>query len=143
VCRELHIKPGSSTYSLSVDQLMNYPSGEIKQIIVDKQIKANYDSDSLVIAEEDNPNNFGFLKFMVTDILGVGQRLYVPSFDITKYDINGSPIPVIIDQKKVKDKLSKMTSDNSNYWWIVIMLILFVVICIPIGLYVYATTLDN
>lgn len=135
-CRNLHIKPSESTYSLSIDQLMNYPSGEIKQIIVDKEIKANYDSSSLVVAEEDNPNNFGFLKFLKTDVLGVGERLYVPSFDITKYDLDGTPKKIVINTKKVSDRLYKMTSSNASYWWIILIIIMIFAILTPITLYI-------
>jgi hypothetical protein len=138
-CRQLHIKPSESTYTLSIDQLMNYPSGEIKQIIIDKQIKANYDSNSLVVAEGSGP--IGFLNYLKTDILGVGQRLFVPSFDLTKYDLDGNPKPVIIDTDKVKKRLSDITSSNAGMWWLVIFVILLIAIIIPVMLYAYAVNL--
>jgi diacylglycerol kinase len=80
---------------------------------------------------------------MLTDILGVGQRLYAPLFDTTKYDLNGIPEVIKINEKKMKEKLSMITSDTSTYWWVAIILILIVVIIIPICLYAYASTMNK
>lgn len=140
-CRNLHIKPSNTFYTISIDQLMNFPRGEVKTIIVDKDIKSGYAGNSLVISEPKDEN--WFLNYLYTDILGVGERIFAPKFDITKYDLTGKPEPPVVDVNKMKKKLDKLTDDNSaNLWWFILIVILVIACIIPMCLYIYVNTVD-
>ena len=136
-CRRLHIKPTDANYTLSIDQIMNFPRGEVKNIIVDKDIKSGYASNSIVVAE--NGKSTWFLNYLYTDVLGVGERVYLPPFDITKYDLEGKTI-AIVDKEQMKKRLDKLTNDSSaNIWWFILIIILIIVCVMPMCLYIYAS----
>jgi hypothetical protein len=63
----------------------------------------------------------------------MGERIYTPKFDITTYDFNKKIGPTTVDEKKVSEKLIKMTNDKNSYiWWFVLIIVLIVILSIPL-----------
>lgn len=130
ICTNLKVKPTDTTYTLSADQLFDYPRGSVEKIVVSNDIKPSRGNNVLIMTEDNEPGIGKTLKFLYQDAIGMGERLYFPRFDITKYDLDGQPI-VIIDPKKVSDKLSKM-SESPPTWWITLFIILVLVCLLPV-----------
>lgn len=132
-CRNLHIKPAETTYTLSVDQMMNNTLGDIDNVVVADNIRSQSEAYTLVV-NEDPESQFGkFLNFGYINAAGFTERIYAPKFDITVYDIAGAKV-VKVNKEKINAKLKKVTNDDSSKMWILIILLIIVAVVIILPL---------
>lgn len=123
VIRELYIKPTNKTYSLSIAQLENFPSGEVKEIIVDNDIDDDDVKPNTLVVAEKTKDDLPFLSYLVN-----GQRFFTAGFDTTDYDLKTDKI-VIVDAGKLKKTLIEITNPSSlRWWWFLLMLFIIVVV---------------
>lgn len=143
-CRKLQIKPTDEVYTLSIDQLNTFPLGEVENIILTDNINRAHPDNSVVI-EEQKPNDMNwFLKFLYRNSAGMGERIYVPKFDLTTYDFDKKPEVTTIDNKKVIDKLTKMTTDRTNSgWWFILIFMLIIIMVIPLVIILFFGNTDD
>lgn len=111
-------------YSISTDQLMHFPRGEVNNLILTNNMESSKFPDSSMIV---SPSE-GFLNFLYLDSTGMAQRVYAPGFDTTRY------VDEQVDEVDADEMIKKLTQMTTpNDWWWLVLLILIVVVILIIG----------